>query len=178
MCRARLSNGNQDMAGRVAGSAGKSAVSEQLAKQLEPLLFLAYQLQLEQLQNLMLCVIRGHADIDNSLLRAAVKLLASDRVVSAMGQSKAAAVDSLLMQPLVFSGQQRLLKPINLKAAQQRPLEFQAEVMQDFLNFKKGGTVGVSVDLFDQVVSLTAGGIFVTDCPLHLLLGLPFADKE
>jgi hypothetical protein len=111
----------------------------QFVQQVEALLYLAYKLQLPQLQRVVHSCISCNSCFYNSLLNTADELrsVLSARVVDAAAGYRAAQdalIASSSTELCAFgSGERRrqLFKPLDLTAAKQEPLKFKAEVVED-----------------------------------------------
>jgi hypothetical protein len=154
--RCFTASGTQTVA--TAGSAEeKERMRQQFVQQVEALLYLAYKLQLPQLQRVLRRCISCNSNFANSLLDVdAVRAVVSARVVDAAAGCSAAQ-DTLLVingsDLCGFSsvlGRRQVLKPLDLSAAQKQPVQFKAELLEDLRCFKKGQIVHVELDLFGE----------------------------
>lgn len=159
-----LSPGQQASACRprtaaVANSAeDKARFCLQFAQQLEMLLFLAFKLQMTQLQQVLQTCISNNSCWTDSVLNtpAALDAIMSARMLSAgvtpgCQSLRDAFITRSSAQLCAFaggSGRQQLLKPLGLSAEQQQPLTFKAEALADFYCYRKGQVLKVELDLF------------------------------
>jgi hypothetical protein len=138
----------------------KEGLRQQFAQQVEALLYLAYKLQLPQLQQVVRQCISCNSCTDFSLLDAeAMRAVASPRVLDAAGgcgDAQRAFIASCGFELGAFAedswstSNRQLLRPLGLTPENHKvqPIKFSAELMRDLFCFKEGEVVNVELDLF------------------------------
>lgn len=137
-----------------AGSDGEvEAAVQQLAQQVEPLLYLAYKLELENIQERVRAFIFNNSYSCASVLhgKALLETVLSERVLATKAgaaASKQALASALSTLPVSLSDPDYcnldgLLKPLAL-TSEQRAVKFTAECQRDFMAFTKGQQVEVT----------------------------------
>ena len=153
-----------------------TALEQKVAAELEALLFLAYKLQLPDLQQQVVNAVRRHAVTPERVLYRECAVIVSDRLIQAVPDiSRHSLTHGLVAEPcplVAGDGPRQLLRPVG----QDKPkLSFQAEVLHNFLGFKPGETVQVELDLLGQfritAARLPRGDSKVRSHPVQLLLG-------
>jgi hypothetical protein len=155
----------------------------QVTYQLEALLFLAYKLQLERIQLVVLDFIHCNSFSSSSMLwdRTVLDKVLSKRVMATQAAADASTqalqhsltTHVLKLAPHTFNQQ---LQPVDLSLEQQQqPITFTAVVQRPFLAYRKGQRVEVAVDLFkDSLLTINQLGQGTSQqLPLRLLLGEP-----
>lgn len=172
--------------GHSSGTEQQQALVQELCQQLEALLYLTHHLS-ETLQQQVLQAIRAQSSSTDSLLYKGIHVLASKRIMGATGSSDLAFVNSILTQPLSFTSkhglQQQLKQQVDnrdrlyMSPSSPKPYRFEAKVEQDFLDFKKGDTLSVTLDLLEESkITFTYwknSGHQERSFPVQLLLGAP-----
>jgi len=149
------------------------AAVQQLAQQIESLLYLAYKLSLVNIQERVLTFIFNNSFSSDSVLRGKVLLewVLSERVLATEAGAKAsklALASALstkrvtLMDPAYRNSLDSLLGPVTSEPASEEPVvRFKAECQRDFLGFKKGQEVQVEFDpLCSGYINLKATPVF------------------
>jgi hypothetical protein len=143
-------------------TAAKAQLSQQFARQLEALLYLAHRLELDSLAQALHSCVRNNAAWPQSLLRVhdgivAPRVLSARLLEEAAGpgqHSQLAFISSIVTQPVSFApgpDRRQLFEPIDLNAAQKQPLKFKARLLEDFTGAgSKGQVVDVQLDLFEE----------------------------
>jgi hypothetical protein len=173
-----------------AGSAEeKKRLVQQFIEQVEALMHLALQLQLPQLQRMMQQCLSCNSCWDGSLLNTAeaMKAVVSARVMNAGTAAGCCALQEAVMNLSsmrlgTFGGgslphRHQLVRPLNLTAKQQQPMEFKAGLLEDYLCYRKGQVVDVTLDLFNSSVlnlQLDQDGSTPTPQFMHIALGRHF----
>jgi hypothetical protein len=176
--------GKKQKVATASNAADKESMRQQFVQQVEALLHLIYKLQLPQLQRVLHSCISSNSCFKNSLLNTAddLRAVASARVVDAAAGSGAvqeALISSSSSELCAFSsvrrGRRHLFAPLDLTAAAQRePLKFKAQVVEEFFSYKKGQTVRIELDLFDDSlmhVTLDEPGAIPVPLAFNLALG-------
>jgi hypothetical protein len=155
-----------------AGSdAAKAQLTQQFARQLEALLYLAHRLELDSLAQALHSCVRYNTAWVSSLLRDnASGATVNPRVLSARvleaaagpGQhSQQAFLNSIVTEPASFvpgTSMRQAFEPIDLRAEQKQMLKFKARLTQDFIGAgTKGQVVDVRLDLFARGVFMVGG---------------------
>jgi hypothetical protein len=151
------------------------AFKQQVAAQVEQLLWLAYRLQLEQLVEWLHRFIRSLCLFKASLLRnredVYSRRVAEAAGASGMGMILQALKHSVLTQEVALSraaaAHMAVLEPLGLTAQQKQPLVFNAMLRGDVLGIPQGTKVQVQLDLFGRSMLRINGD----DHDVHLRVG-------
>ncbi|WIA20916.1 hypothetical protein OEZ85_005258 [Tetradesmus obliquus] len=159
-----------------ATTAQQQAFGQQVAAQIEQLLWLAHSLQLQPLVQHMHSCIRAMSFFSNSVLRELYDEVFTPRVLEAAGVAslpggKKMLIDSVLgTQGLTLADSldtgPASLRPISLTQEQQQPLKFDAVVKCSMLG-EPCATVAVELDLFGTSTIKLGVNTF----PVHLRIG-------
>lgn len=160
LCYTSMARDSTDVAWDMADASGlddQAAIRKQLAAQTEALLHLAHKLQLPTLTGVMHNFIMYSSRWGQSLLNSPelLRMVWSARVLGVVQTSnqvlQQAIISHSTSQLCSFvdaPGYRHLLKPIDLTPAQQQPITFTAELLQDLQPFSKGQQIKVEMDLF------------------------------
>eukprot|EP00882_Tetradesmus_deserticola_P010591 GHRQ01011187.1.p1 GENE.GHRQ01011187.1~~GHRQ01011187.1.p1 ORF type:complete len:301 (+),score=107.77 GHRQ01011187.1:274-1176(+) len=148
-----------DSTAAAASAEEQQGLTQQVAAQIEQLLWLAYRLQLEPLILHLQDFIRLQSPFSNSLLSNDVHAVFTARVSTAAGvaglpMGMQMLLNTVLGESMCFkgyedeSGIKTLLLPRNLSQDQRQPLRFKAFVQRSSLPLPQGAVVPVELDLF------------------------------
>jgi hypothetical protein len=177
-----IAAGKQQKLATISSAADKEGMRQQFVPQLEALLYLAYKLQLPQLQRVLHSCIANNSGFSTSLFSSVddMRPVMSARVVDAAAGC-GAAQDALIASSSnelcgfgIGAYWRQLFTPLNLKTAQQAPLTFKAEVREDVFSLKKGQIVRIELDLFNTAlvrVAVDEPGAVPFSCGVDLMLG-------
>jgi hypothetical protein len=148
------------VAGPTADEAQKQSFAQQLVAQLEPLLYLAYRLQLAPLQEALHCFIRNSTSCGNAILYGHMRPVLTQRLIQAAADSdvgRDALLQLLVAQRGSLAGEvDGLLEPVD--AAFRAPVvEFKAKIKKPLPGLTPGDVVDVELDLNE--CRLKVGGI-------------------
>jgi hypothetical protein len=172
-------NGVGELIAHAAGPPQKQLVSQQLVSQLEPLLYLAYRLQLAPLQEVLHAFISNNASIKGGPLLGHMGEVLTQRVLQAAADTPVGQEALLKLQLWRTGGIQypppSILRghPLLTAVDGSSPLpvvQFKAAVAQPLPCAAPGDIVDVKLDLTGGCLSL--GGF---DCNIQLLVGAPLA---
>jgi hypothetical protein len=141
-------------------TAQMEALKVQAAAQVEPLLHIAYRMQLRALRVIMCAFIKMNTNTVSSLLFGAMRSVLTERVLDAAAGDKELVLQLVANHVSTEQGgmhpqrhAQQLLKPVGLSEDQRHWMEFKAELMRDAFGQKQGDIVMVKLDLFGSSAS-------------------------
>jgi hypothetical protein len=150
-----------------------TAFKQAVAQQVEPLLYLAYSLQLEALQYRLRCFLSSSVYRRRGILFGVLKQVVSERVLAAVlpptasESAKLEWISGLLTVPCSFVEAPSMLQLLEPLDEAEGVIRFQARLTQDFMGVEKGKKVRVKVDLFDKGTVQIGEAVW----PAQLLLG-------
>jgi hypothetical protein len=156
-------------------------VVQQVATQVEQLLFIAHKLQLPALQQKLHDFLVANIFDASYLLYGYLGSVLTDRVLEAAvdkQQLRQLAVNSMITQTCGFLGQmhaEQVLEPLDLTARQQLPLKFKATLLRDAFGYAQGQSVSVELQLFGQLPYSRIGSQYYV---AQLLVGSLVWDAE
>jgi hypothetical protein len=143
----------------------KAALVQQVQAQTEALLYTAYKLQLSEVAEAVQDFICMQASNMNSVLRGCMRPVLSQRVMDAAAGYRSLhetlLLNHLVTRPCSFASPTQGAFPIVPKAfapidlpAEQKPLTFTAEAVQDAFGSSKGQQLPAEVNLFSSTIRL------------------------